>query len=493
MPAAVEPVRGFALSDFDGPGQPADNPTIDTTTGKVIDPPPAPARTEPLPEPSPTPEEKPEDTPERPEKEPTDKTKDDEDEGPSSFNEALDEQERAGSDEAKAKAAADKKAADDAAAEKAKAAAEKPAEATERDADLKVELGAHVRPSTRKIITEFQAKATAARDKEEQAIARAAAAEAKAAELEAKSKTVEPPKDLVEELKSLRERVRELDITKDPALEAKYDKRITSNQTSIVEVLKSEGFGKVQKEDGSSIDNPKAIADLMKSGLSYETLHPLIEKLKGAGLHASARKIERLLDQNDSLAEERQAEIESWKGDYQKRQQTREQETKAQQEKRQSEFRQQTDLQLNAEIDELAKNFSYIKKPAAPLPTDTPATAAAKNKAIAEYDVAAKQIETAVASLDIGKAPPEKHAEIVGRINASAIQAIILKNQVLPRVIKEMAAKDARIKALEAEVGKIVNAGKLSRTQSATTEERNASNGKPEATSLDDAFGNGPA
>jgi len=59
--------------------------------------------------------------------------------------------------------------------------------------------------------------------------------------------------------------------------------------------------------------------------------------------------------------------------------------------------------------------------------------------------------------------------------------------------VKDLAAKDARIKQLEAEVGKIVNAGKLSRTQSATNEERGGGNGgKPEATSLEDAFGSGP-
>lgn len=495
MPAAAEPVRGFSLADFDGPGQPADVATIDPKTGVVI----APAAPEPRPEPEPTPtaepapvpeREEPE-TPERPENEPTDKVVDDE--APQSLNEAMDEQARSGTDAAKEKAAAAKKAADDAAVEKAKADGAKPTtEAKERDADLKVELGAHVRPSTRKIITDFQAKATAARDKEEAAVARAEAAEAKARELEEKAKTVEPPKELVEENKRLLERVRELDITKDPALEAKYDRRITANQTSIVDVLKAQGFGTIRKEDGTSVDNPKAIAELLKSGLTYETLHPLIQKLKEGGLHADARKIERLIDQNESLSEERQAEIESWKGDYEKRQQSRQQETKQQQEKRQAEFRQQTDLQLNAAIDELAKNFSYIKKPAAPLPTDTPATVQAKNKAIADYDAAAKQIESDVAALDPGKAPPEKFAQTVGRINASAIQAIILQRQVLPRVIKEMQAKDARIKALEAEVGKIVNAGKLSRTQSSTTEERNAAAGKQEATSLEDAFGAGP-
>lgn len=495
MPAALEPVRGFSLADFDGPGQPADVATIDPKTGVVIapaapDPKQEPEPT-PTPEPAPAPEKEEPETPERPENEATDKVVDDE--APQSLNEAMDEQAKSGTDAAKEKAAAAKKAAEDAAAEKAKAeGGEKPAEAKERDKDLQVELGAHVRPSTRKIITKFQSEVTAARDREEAAIARAEAAEAKAREFEEKAKTVEPPKELVEENKRLREQVRELDITKDPEIAEKYDKRIASNQTTIIDVLKGQDYGKIRKEDGTLVDNPSVIAKLLKDGLTYENLHPLVEKLKAGGEYADARKIERMIDQNETLAEEKQKVIESWKGDFDKRQQFKQQETKQQQEKRQAEFRQQTDLQLNAALDELAKNFSYIKKPAAPLPTDTPATVQAKNKAISDYEAAAKQIEADVAALDPGKAAPEKFAETVGRINASAIQAIILQRQVLPRVIKEMQAKDARIKALEAEVGKIVNAGKLSRTQSSTVEERNAAAGKPEATSLDDAFGAGP-
>lgn len=496
MPAVAEPVRGFALSDFDGPGQPADNPTIDQSTGKIIDPPPAPERTAPEPEPAPEPEKAEPEAPERPENEPTDKKPEDEDESPTSINDALDEQERAGSDEAKAKAAADKKAAEEAAVEKAKAEAAKPAEAKERDADLKPELGPHVRPSTRKIITEMQAKASAARDKEEAAIARAEAAEAKARELEEKVKTAPPPTELVEENKRLLERVRELDITKDPVLEQKYDRKIEANNKSIVDVLKGQAYDTIQikKEDGSveTKPAPERLNELVKSGLTMRNLAPLIKKLEEVGALEDAEALREALRDNHRLSKERQAEIETWKGDYTKRQQTREQETKQQTEKRQAEYRQQTDLQLNAEIDDLAKNFSFVKRPAAPLPTDTPATAQAKNAQIAEYDASAKQIEAAVAGLKLDGAPPEKFAQIVGRINALATAALVHKIQVFPRMLKDLQAREARIKELEGRIGKMENAGKLSRTQSASTEERNAQAGRPEATSLDDAFGAGP-
>ena len=362
MPAAVEPVRGFALADFDGPDQPPDNPTIDQTTGKVIDPPPAPERTETPAAPEPGTADEPEkkdepETPERPEGEATDE----DDDSPTSLNEAMDEQAKSGTAEEKARIAAEKKKADEASEEKAKSEVEKSAEAKERDADLKVELGAHVRASTRKLITEFQSKAAAARDKEEAAQARAEAAEAKARELEEKTKTAEPPKELLDEVKTLRERVRELDISKDPVLEQKYDRRIETNNKSIVEVLKAQGYDTVRVDLGDgkfeTKPNPNAIPELIKSGLTLKNLSPLIKKLEDGGLIEEAETIRESLRENGRMAREKQAEIDSWKGDYQKRQQVREQETKQQAEKRQAEFRQQTDFQLNADTEALAKRL----------------------------------------------------------------------------------------------------------------------------------------
>lgn len=479
MPATAEPVRGFSLADFDGPNQPADNQPLYQQTGK-------PAETTPEPAPAAPPAEPDKD---KTEPEPKDAGTEDQDEGPVSLSEAMDDEAKTRGDEEKAAAEEAKKTAE-AEAEKPKVEAEKPA--PDRDADLNPEIGPHVRPSTRKIITEMQAKAKAARDKEEAAIARAEAAEAKAREAEEKGKSVEPPKEMVEKIKMLEERVRELDISKDPALEAKYDRKISANQTVIVDLLKAQGFGMVADKDGKFVENPKAIADLVKSGLTMKALYPLTKKLREADLVDEADAIEEAVRENNRLARDKQAEIESWKGDYTKRQQAKEAETKQHQERRQAEFRTQTDSQLNAQLDELAKNFSYIKRPAAPLPTDSPSTVQAKNKAIAEYDAAAKQIETAVKGLNPADAPPEKFAEVVGRINASAIQAIVLKTHVLPRVIKDMAAKDARIKELEAKLGKIENAGRLSRTQSATTDERSSDNGRPAPQSLEDAFGSGP-
>lgn len=440
-----------------------------------------------------TPEEP--ETPERPANEPTDKAPDKkgDDEPARTLQNAMDAQpdaDKKAAQEATA-AAEDQKKADEeaAAAEAAKAAGEPEKPNTdERDADLKVEWGPHTHANTRKKFEATAAKTRAARDERDAVIAEREALRKERDELAEKAKAVEPPKELVEEVKTLRERVRELDISKDPIIEAKYDKKIAANNDRIIDVLKSQGFGLSKKADGTTIENPKAISDLQKAGLTLKNLNQYIVELEKADLIEEADAIREAVRENNRIARDKTLEIESWKGDYSKRQQAREQETKAQQEKRESEFRQQTDSQLNAEIEELAKNFSYIKKPAGPLPTDPPAVATAKQKAVADYEAAAKEIETAVKGLSPNGAAPEKLAEVVGRINASAIQAIILKKQVLPRVLKDMAAKDARIKELEAKLGKIDSASRLSRAQGSAPSGDQPNRGAPEPRSFEEAL-----
>lgn len=455
---------------------PADDAPRTGPETKEPAPAPEPEKTETQDSPAPEPEKTETAPPERPENEPTDKKEDPEEEH-QTLQSAMNEQpeierksKRKAADEAEAKKKEEEEAAAAAEKEKETAEAEKP-NTDDRDKDLKIEHGPNTHLNTRKKFDAIAAKTKAARDERDAAIAEREALRKERDEFKAKVESKEPPKELVEENKKLLEKVRELDIAQDPVLRKKYDEPAEANNERILNILRTHKYDKtkVTKSDGTEefIDNPTAIPRLLKDGLTLKNLNPLIQALEKADLVEDAEDIREAIRANRRLADEKQVQIQSWKGDYSRRKQAQEQETKAQQEKRQADFIAHTDTQLKAEVDELSKNFSYLKRPAGPLPTDPPAVVAAKNKQIAEFEAAEKQVAEAVKGLNTSEAPPEKFAEVVGRINANAIQSIMLKTHVLPRVLKEMAAKDARIKELEARLSKIDNASRISRAQGA--------------------------
>ncbi len=86
---------------------------------------------------------------------------------------------------------------------------------------------------------------------------------------------------------------------------------------------------------------------------------------------------------------------------------------------------------------------------------------------------------------------PEKQAEAVGRLNAAAIQAVIIKERVIPRMIRERNELTTRNKELEARIAKYENAGKLSRAHSAPSTD-SGNFGRAEPADLGDALGSGP-
>lgn len=392
---------------------------------------------------------------------------------------------------AKEKADADVTAAEKKAQEDA-AAAEKAKQTPDRDADLKVEHGAHTHPKTRKIITEFQAKAKAARDERDRIITEREALRNERDALAKKSAEapVAVPKETEDELKTLRERVRELDIARDPAIETKYDKKIAANNQSIVTTLKQQGFGMVKGEDGKTVENPAAIAELLRGGLTFKTLNPLLKKLDEADLVDEAETIRDAIRQNNRLTTDRAQEIEGWKANYADRQKQRESSTREAQEKQLQAFSEQTNRVLSEDVAELTKDFSYLKQPPAPLLTDTPTVAKAKQTALDEYSSAEKKISDVVKTFDPTGAPPERRAEIVGRLNASAIQAVILKTHVLPKVRQELAANAARIKELETELEKIRGAGRMSRLQGGAPGDAALPGNGEQATDLESALRN---
>lgn len=404
--------------------------------------------------------------------------------------------------EAAEKRAKEKEDADKAAATAAQTDEEKSKTAAEqRDSDLKYEAGAHTHPKTRTVITKFQAAAKLARDERDAAAAKAAELEKRAIAAEEKAKTAPAPKELEDEVKSLRETVRRLDITQDPVIQQKYDAKIAANNESIISVLKNNGLGTSVDKDGNRTEHPNVIKEFVAGGVNEETVYPLIirlresaAELKAAGqtrnAMAALKDADKLYDylrRNDGLQQDKMAEIESWKGSESKRKQEIESVTKQQRDAQGQAFRHHTDTILKAETDALAKEFPYINQPPAPLPTDVPATVKAKEAAIAEWTAAAKNIETAVKGFSTDGVTPEKLAEVVGRINAAAIQSQQIKYGILPRVKAELSAKTARIAELEKELNGIREAGKLSRQHSSASNEPGF-NGRPEPKSLEEAL-----
>ena len=334
-----------------------------------------------------------------------------------------------------------------------------------RDADLKLDERAAtaMHPKTKKIIEERNQKIIAERNKAETIAKEKEALAAELAKAREEAKKTAVPKEIEEELTTLRQRIREIDINQDPQLATKYDKPVQENEGQILKVLGEFGLGKTTKGE----DDPAAIEALKQNGLNYRTLTPLIKKLRDAEEYDAAKRIERLLDKNVDLQEAKQREISEWKVDYNAKRQQAQQMTLQQQEKTQAEVTQHAQRILNSDIAELAKEFPFVNRPAEPVPTDSPAVSRAKQEAIAAYDAAAKSIGEAVAQLDPSKVSPDKVSEVTGRVTASAVQGIILRQHVLPRLAKDLAELKARNAELEAKVGKIKTAGTLSRAHAA--------------------------
>ena len=482
MPTTAEPTaRGFTLADFPDPTN-VDTPPVETpvTPETPVDTPAEP--TKPAVEETAPPEPKPEDEAQ-------------------SLNDAMDRQladaERTEKEKADEEKRAKAEAQAQAAAEKAEAEAKaQPPSPTDpkRDGDLdKIQLSPHTHERTRKQFDATKALTRAARNERDQVVAEREALRKERDELAQKVKSTEPPKELVDEIATLKERIRELDISKDPELETKYDAPIKASQQAIVDVLKAQGFGMtIDPESKKQVENPAAIAALMRSGLTYENLHPLIEKLRAGGLHGEARKIEQRLSRIESLEEEKQGVIQSWKGSHDQRLQQREAQTKQAQAERQQAIAQHSQTIFERDVDALAKTVPSLRRPAPPMPGDAPNVAKAKQAAVDEYSAAEAAIAAELKTLSFEGVAPEKQVEIAGKISANAQQAIVLKTAVIPRLQRDMAARDARIKELEAQVAKYENAGKLSRAQGYSP--GGAPNGgRPEPTSLDEALGAGPS
>ena len=337
--------------------------------------------------------------------------------------------------------------------------------ANQRDSDLKLDdrASAVLHPKTKKIIEERNQKIVSERNKSETLLKEKAALEAELNKIREDLKKSPVPKDVQDELTKLRQAIREADITRDPALKEKYDIPIANNEEKIITILKEFGLG--QTADGKP--DPDAIEEIKKGGLNFAGLAPLIKKLSDAGEEGAAEELREVLRENRRLEQTKAKEISEWQTNFDAKQAMTQRQRAEFQEKTAAEVREHANKALASDLENLAKDFPFINRPADPLPTDSPAISKAKLDAIAAYDAAAKAVSEAVASLDPSKAPPEKTAEVNGRFTATAVQGIILKQHVLPRLMKELSELKTRNSELETKVGKIKTAGNLSRAHAA--------------------------
>lgn len=342
----------------------------------------------------------------------------------------------------------------------------KPAEAAkQRDDDLQLDTrqAAAMHPRTKKIIEERNQKIITERNRAESL---AKEKEELAAELNRARESLKKgvvPKETEEELTRLRERIRELDITRDPSLEERYDKPVTENETKIIGILQEFGVGKTV----NGKDDPEAIEKLKSDGISFKSISPYIKKLSDEGYEDEAEGLRELLRENIRVKNAKQKEISEWRTNFDVKKQQAAQFSQQKQEQMLSEVRDHATRILNSDLTDLAKDFSFLNKPSEPLPSDSPAVAKAKQDALAAYEAASKSVSEAVAQLDASKAPPERVSEIQGRLTANAVQNIVIRQQVLPRLMKDLADLKARNSELEAKVGKIKSAGTLSRAHAA--------------------------
>lgn len=419
-----------------------------------------------------------------------------EDDEPMDINEAMNRTQKRVKEQEEAKKVEEAKAKE----EEAAAKAEKPTEEApkpERDSDLnKISLNSSAHETTRKNFNAVKKLAAAARDERDQAAAKAQAAEQriaeyekKVAELEQATKSGKAPKELEEKLKQYEERIRELDISKDPQLEAKYDKRIESNNKSILDVLRAQGFGQKAGPDGKMVEDAKAIADLQKSGLTLSTLKPLLNKLDEAGLADEAEAIRESIRENIRLAREKGAEIETWKGSYDQRKQAQQEQSRQQQEQSTRAVATARDAVLKRDMETLEKDLPFLKEPPQPLPTDNASVQKAKQAARDAWNAAQAKVKEELASMKTEGLAPEKFAETAGRISANAVQAAILKTHAIPALMSQLKAAQARIKELEGQTSRQRAAGELSRVH-AGSGPSNPDAGKQEARTLEEAADN---
>lgn len=365
-----------------------------------------------------------------------------------------------------------------------------------RDSDIDTtKLDPHLRPPTRKVIEGYADKTKVARNERDDFRRKYEEGQGKIREYEEKLKTIKAPKEMEDELSTLRTRVRELDISKDPEIEAKYDAKIKTNSTTALDILKEQGlFTKIVEKDKPPVPMTESeakvlTAEIEKGGIGIRGMARYIRALETGGEYEAAERLRALAQHNDRLAQEKSEEIATWSKDFEGFQAEKARDTKASQETYLNNVRTHSATSLQNDIKELSKQLPFLAEPEKPLETDSAEVKAAKEKVLSEYNASAKAVKQAVAIFHADGKPPEQAAEAYGKLTSSAVQGVIFKQVVLPRLMKEIADYKARVTELETDNSKFKKAGTLNRAHSAAiTQAKGNEKAIPTDMSFEDAM-----
>jgi len=167
--------------------------------------------------------------------------------------------------------------------------------------------------------------------------------------------------------------------------------------------------------------------------------------------------------ENGRLQRAKQAEIDTWKGDYEGRVAQRNTAQVEHQNNLATQVQSIARKTLDADIAELAKTIPYVLPPPAPDPKEAPAIQAAKQKALDEFNAIRAKVETDAKAWSTVGVTGDKAVEAHGKLAAAAVKGAVLTHHVLPRLLRENQANLARVTELSAELDKIKKAGATSR------------------------------
>lgn len=327
-----------------------------------------------------------------------------------------------------------------AAKEEQKAAAEQTATDKEIEA-IEKKMGPHSAPKTKQLFNEV--KAIAAREKAEREKIQKELETLREQTKQQQAQQGKLPKEVEEEIAALRDKVRQFDATADPAIVAKYDKPIESNNDSIIKTLTDAGLPQEHAET------------LKKKGVTLANLKPYLNTLEtGIGADGkqyqadpdTAERIRETLRENMRLAKDKEREITEWRGSYETR--------VKQQEEAQKQQLEQATARLNSEFETHLKRWDFLQKPADVTDADAPAIRKQKEAAIKEYND--KSLAYAEAVKKETASPLD--AQVSARIG------ILYRDHVAPRLAAKLESANKEIAELQKQIDSMKKAGSATRT-----------------------------
>jgi hypothetical protein len=316
---------------------------------------------------------------------------------------------------------------------------------------IEKQMNQHTSPKTKELFNQVKKVAAAERTEREKLAKELAELKKQSEQKQAESGKL--PKEVEEEINQLRDRVRQFDANADPAIVAKYDKRIESNNESIIKTLVDAGLptehAEKLKKSGVTLSNLKQYLDTLDTGKGAD----------GKQYEAdpdTAEKIRESLRENMRLSKDKEREISEWRANYDQR-------TKQAEETQKRSIEEAT-ARLNTEFNGHISKWDFLKKPADILETDAPAIRKEKEAAIKTFN------EQSLAFADAIKKETSDplNAQIAARVG------ILYRDLVAPQLKNQLGAAQKEIETLRAQISTMKKAGATSRT---------IGSGKPSATS----------